>query len=145
MRAVIQRVSQASVSVDRKTVGEIGFGMLLLLGVSGSDDEKAADKLAEKVVNLRFYNDENGKMNLSTLDIKGNILVISQFTLYGDCKKGRRPSYTDAAPPEKAESLYNYFVSKLRQYNLKIETGIFGAMMSVSLVNEGPVTLIVDV
>ncbi len=145
MRAVIQRVSQASVSVDGKTVGEIGFGMLLLLGVSGSDDEKAADKLAEKVVNLRFYNDEGGKMNLSTLDVKGDILVISQFTLYGDCKKGRRPSYTDAAAPEKAESLYNYFVSRLRQYNLKIESGIFGAMMSVSLINEGPVTLIVDV
>lgn len=145
MRAVVQRVSQASVSIDGKIAGNIDFGMLILLGVSTDDSEAAAAKLADKIYNLRFFNDENRKMNLACADVGGEILVISQFTLYGDCRKGRRPSYTEAAPPDKAQRLYEYFVECLRRENVKVETGIFGAMMKVSLVNEGPVTLIVDV
>ena len=145
MRAVLQRVSEASVSVDGNVTGSIGFGMVILLGVSASDSEELAAKLADKIYNLRFFNDENRKMNLSCADVGGEILVISQFTLFGDCRKGRRPSYTDAAAPELAERLYRYFVGHLRKEDVKVETGIFGAMMKVSLVNEGPVTLIVEV
>jgi D-tyrosyl-tRNA(Tyr) deacylase len=144
MRAVIQRVSRASVSIDSKVIGEVGRGVLVLLGVRKDDTEANADRLAEKVANLRIFNDEDGKMNLSCLDIGGDALIVSQFTLYGNCRKGRRPSYVDAAEPEEAERLYEYFVEKLREYPLKVATGVFGAMMLVSLVNDGPVTLIVE-
>lgn len=145
MRAVVQRVSSASVTVEGKVTGQIGFGMLVLLGVTHADTEAHADRLAEKVANLRFFHDDAGKMNRSCLDIGGEVLVVSQFTLYGDCRKGRRPSYTDAAEPQKAEQLYEYFMERMKGFGLRIASGIFGAMMTVSLVNEGPVTLIVDV
>ena len=144
MKAIIQRAGKASVTVNSQVVGEIGKGIVVLLGISSDDTEQNADKMAEKVTNLRIFDDAEGKMNLSCLDIKGDALVISQFTLYGDCRKGRRPSYDKAARPDKAEQLYNYFVNKLKEYSLKIETGVFGAMMSVSIVNEGPVTLIIE-
>lgn len=145
MRAVVQRVSSASVTVDGRITGQIGFGMLVLLGVTHTDTESHADRLAEKLAHLRFFNDDAGKMNLSCLNLGGEVLVVSQFTLYGDCRKGRRPSYTDAAEPQQAERLYEYFMEKMRSHGLKVASGIFGAMMKVSLVNEGPVTLIVDV
>ena len=119
--------------------------MVILLGVTHTDTESHADRLAAKLASLRFFNDDAGKMNLSCLDIGGEVLVVSQFTVYGDCRKGRRPSYTDAAEPEKAERLYEYFIEKMRGFGLKVASGIFGAMMKVSLVNEGPVTLIIDV
>jgi D-tyrosyl-tRNA(Tyr) deacylase len=119
--------------------------MLVLLGVTHTDAESDADRMAEKLAFLRFFNDREGKMNLSSLDVGGEVLVVSQFTLYGDCRKGRRPSYTDAAEPQRAEQLYEYFIGKMKGYGLKVASGIFGAMMKVSLVNEGPVTLIVDV
>lgn len=145
MRAVVQRVSSASVTVDEKVTGQIGFGMLVLLGVTHGDTEAHADRLAEKLANLRFFHDDAGKMNLSCLEVKGEVLVVSQFTLYGDCRKGRRPSYTDAAEPQKAKKLYEYFMEKMKGFGLRVASGVFGAMMKVSLVNEGPVTLIVDV
>lgn len=145
MRAVVQRVSSASVTVDGQITGQIGFGMLVLLGVTHTDAECDADRMAEKLAFLRFFNDQEGKMNLSSLDVGGEVLVVSQFTLYGDCRKGHRPSYTDAAEPQKAEQLYEYFIGKMKGFGLKVASGIFGAMMKVSLVNEGPVTLIVDV
>jgi len=145
LRAVVQRVSSASVTVDGRVVGQIGFGMLVLLGVTHEDSETHAERIAEKLASLRFFSDDAGKMNLSCLDVGGEVLVISQFTLYGDCRKGRRPSYTDAAEPEKAERLYEYFIEKMKNLGLRVASGIFGAMMKVSLVNEGPVTLIVDV
>lgn len=119
--------------------------MLVLLGVTHTDTEGHADLLAEKLAPLRFFNDEAGKMNLSCLDVGGEVLVVSQFTLYGDCRKGRRPSYTDAAGPERAERLYECFIERMRSFGLKVASGIFGARMKVSLVNEGPVTLILDV
>jgi D-tyrosyl-tRNA(Tyr) deacylase len=144
MRAVIQRVSKASVAVDSDTVGEIGPGIVVLLGVSVDDTESNAEKMIEKVLNLRVFNDEEGKMNLSCLDVGGDALVISQFTLYGDCRKGRRPSYVRAAGPDKARYLYEYFVSKMTGYPLRVRTGVFGAMMTVELANEGPVTLVVE-
>jgi D-aminoacyl-tRNA deacylase len=145
MRAVVQRVSQASVTVDGETTGSIGCGMLIFLGVCNSDSEDDAAKLADKIYNLRFFNDGSGKMNLSCADTDGQILVISQFTLYGDCRKGRRPSYSDAAGPETAKPLYESFVAALRREDVKVATGVFGAMMNVSLINDGPVTLIVEV
>ncbi len=145
MRAVVQRVSSASVTVDGRVTGQIGFGMLILLGVTHTDTESHADRLAAKLASLRFFNDEAGKMNLACHDVGGEVLVISQFTLYGDCRKGRRPSYTDAAGPEKAERLYDYFIEKMKGLGVPVASGVFGAMMKVSLVNEGPVTLIVDV
>lgn len=145
MRAVVQRVSSASVTVDGEITGQIGFGMLVLLGVTHTDIEAHAERLAAKVASLRFFNDDAGKMNLSCHDVGGKVLVVSQFTLYGDCRKGRRPSYTDAAEPQKAERLYEYFMEKMRGFGLTVASGVFGAMMKVSLVNEGPVTLIVDV
>ncbi len=144
MRVVVQRVGRASVVVDSNTVGEIGSGIVILLGISVDDTESNAEKMVEKVLNLRVFNDEEGKMNLSCLDVGGDALVISQFTLYGDCKKGRRPSYARAAGPDKAHHLYEYFVSKMMGYPLKVQTGVFGAMMTVELANEGPVTLIVE-
>lgn len=144
MRAVIQRVSRAKVSVDGETTGEIEKGVLVLLGVSREDSEKEADYLLDKTLNLRIFEDEAGKMNLSLLDIKGEMLVVSQFTLYGDTRKGRRPSYIEAAAPEEANRLYEYFVSGARIHISKVETGRFQAMMEVELVNDGPVTILLD-
>ncbi|MEK7723102.1 MAG: D-aminoacyl-tRNA deacylase [Acidobacteriota bacterium] len=144
MRAVIQRVKRASVTVENKIVGKIGKGLLVLLGVSVQDTEKDAIYLAEKTLNLRIFEDSEDKMNLSLKDINGEILVVSQFTLYGDVRKGRRPSFIDAAPPEKANQLYEYFVSELRNKLLQVETGKFQAMMDVELINDGPVTILLD-
>ena len=144
MKAVIQRVSSAQCTVDGTSTGEIGHGIVLLLGVHHDDNEEQAKKLAQKIINLRFFNDAGGKLNLSLRDIGGEVLVISQFTLFGDCSKGRRPSYSDAAPPEKAEALYEYFIEQLKLHDVPVATGVFGAMMSIALTNEGPVTLIVD-
>jgi D-tyrosyl-tRNA(Tyr) deacylase len=144
MRAVVQRVSRAKVTFESETTGEIGLGLLVLLGVAGTDAKSDADYLVEKIVNLRIFEDADDKMNLSLLDIKGELLVVSQFTLYGDTRRGRRPSFIDAAPPEKANELYQYFVQKARARVSKVGTGRFQAMMDVELVNEGPVTIILD-
>lgn len=144
MRAVIQRVKSASVKVDGEIVGKIGKGLLVLLGVSVVDIEKDATYLVDKTLNLRIFEDNEDKMNLSLLDIKGEILVVSQFTLYGDSRKGRRPSFIDAAPPEKANQLYEYFVSEIHKKLLRVETGKFQAMMDVELINDGPVTILLD-
>src|SRR6516162_2096394 len=144
MRAVLQRVSRAAVVIDGETVGAIQRGLLVLLGVAPADTEKEARWLAEKVAGLRVFNDEAGKMNLGVAEVGGGVLVVSQFTLYGDCRKGRRPSFIAAAPPEVAVPLYEAFVNALRALGLPVATGRFGAMMQVELVNEGPVTLIVD-
>lgn len=144
MRAVIQRVSRASVSVDHQIVSSIAKGLLVLLGVGEDDDNSDAVYLAEKTAGLRIFEDDEGKMNLSVSDIGGEILVISQFTLYGDCRKGRRPSFTDAAKPEKAIPLYSDYISALKNMGLKVETGVFQAYMEVELVNDGPVTIMLD-
>jgi D-tyrosyl-tRNA(Tyr) deacylase len=144
MRCIIQRVSRAKVSVDGEIVGEISEGILVLLGVSREDSEKDADYLLEKTLNLRIFEDAEEKMNLSLLDINGELLVVSQFTLYGDVRKGRRPSFIKAAIPEQAKSLYEYFVSEARKQIKKVETGEFQAMMDVELVNDGPVTIMLD-
>ncbi|CAN5605102.1 D-aminoacyl-tRNA deacylase [soil metagenome] len=144
MRAVIQRVSRAKVSVDGETTGEIEKGILVLLGVSREDSEKEAHNLLEKTLNLRIFEDDAGKMNLSLLDIKGDLLVVSQFTLYGDARKGRRPSFIEAAAPTEAIRLYEYFVAQARKQISKVETGRFQAMMDVELVNDGPVTILLD-
>jgi D-tyrosyl-tRNA(Tyr) deacylase len=140
----VQRVRSASVRVNGATVGKIEAGIVLLIGVSDQDTEKDVEFVANKCVDLRIFQDENEKMNLSLQDIKGEVLAISQFTLLGDTRKGRRPSYIKAAEPAKAEEYYNYFNQVLRQRGLKVETGVFGAMMDVDLINEGPVTLIID-
>ena len=144
MRAVVQRVSKARVLVEGKVVGEIGKGLMVLLGVGQEDVEKDLEYLAEKIVNLRIFEDENGKMNISLLDVGGELLVVSQFTLYGDCRKGKRPSYSSAARPEEAQAVYEKFVEYCRGYNIKVETGIFQAMMDVQIHNNGPVTLLLD-
>ncbi len=144
MRAVIQRVSRAKVSVGDETVGKIGKGILVLLGVSIDDTEKDAVYLLEKTLNLRIFEDADGKMNLSLLDTAGELLVVSQFTLYGDTRKGRRPSFVEAAAPEKADSLYAFFVAAAQAQIKKVETGRFRAMMDVELVNDGPVTILID-
>lgn len=144
MRVVIQRVSQATVTVDGQIVGEIGNGLLALLGVSIDDTEKDALYLLEKTLNLRIFEDADEKMDLSLLDIKGELLVVSQFTLYGDARRGRRPSFIEAAPPETANRLYEFFVAEARKQISKVETGKFQAMMDVSLVNSGPVTILLD-
>lgn len=144
MRAVIQRVSRAKVSVAGETTGEIEKGILILLGVSREDSEKEAEYLLEKTLNLRIFEDEAGKMNLSLLDIKGELLVVSQFTLYGDARKGRRPSFIEAAAPPEANRLYEYFVAQARKQISKVATGRFQAMMDVELVNDGPVTILLD-
>jgi len=141
MRAVIQRVKESSVSVNNGIVGKIGKG---LLGVAGDDGVNEAEYLAEKIIHLRIFEDENGKMNRSLLETGGEMLVVSQFTLLGDCKKGRRPSFVNAANPEKANELYEYFVKKVGNKGISVETGQFRAMMDVSLINDGPVTLIVE-
>jgi len=144
MRAVVQRVSRASVTVASEVTGEIGAGLLVLLGVGGGDSEKDADYLADKIFNLRIFTDDADKMNLSVQEIGGAILVVSQFTLHGDCRKGRRPSYNGAAPPLIAERLYKYFVANLKRLGVPVATGRFQAMMEVSLVNDGPVTILLD-
>jgi len=144
MRAVLQRVSQARVSVKGKVVGGIGEGLLVFLGVGEEDGDADVGYLAEKIPALRVFRDREGKMNLSLKDIGGSLLVISQFTLWGDCRKGRRPSFSRAARPDVAERLYRRFIDALRSQGIPIEEGIFGAMMDVQLVNDGPVTLLLD-
>lgn len=145
MKAVIQRVSFAQVKVDGETVGSIDKGLLVLLGVHENDTEREADVLAAKVSGLRIFTDENDKMNLSLADINGSVLVISNFTLYGDCSHGRRPSFFTAARPEKADPLYEYFCKKLKDNSVaNVQKGVFGADMKVSLLNDGPVTLVID-
>ena len=144
MRAVLQRVSQAEVKISGKVKGKIGKGILALLGIGTEDSEEDARWLAAKISGLRIFEDENGKMNRSLQDIGGDLMVISQFTLLGDCRKGRRPSFTDAAPPEKAQALYDYFIEACRNQGHIVATGEFQAMMDITLVNQGPVTLIVD-
>ncbi len=144
MRAVIQRISRAKVSVDGEITGEIGKGVLVLLGVSREDSGKEALYLLEKTLNLRIFEDAEGKMNLSLLDIKGELLVVSQFTLYGDARKGRRPSFIEAAAPIEANRLYEFFVAEARKQIERVATGRFQAMMDVELVNDGPVTILLD-
>jgi len=144
MRAVVQRVISSSVTVGEEVVGEIGQGLLVLLGVATSDNIDDADYLANKIINLRIFEDENGKLNRSLLDIGGNMLVVSQFTLLGDCKYGRRPSFVKAASPDLAQNLYELFVERVRQKGVSVKTGRFQAKMAVFLVNDGPVTLIVE-
>ncbi len=144
MRAVIQRVSKAKVEVNGETVGKIKHGLLILLGVCPQDNEEIAKKLANKISKLRIFKDDNGKMNLSVLDTGGSALVVSQFTLYANSKKGNRPSYIDAAAPALADSLYMSFSSYLKELGIKVENGIFGANMQVKLLNDGPVTIILD-
>lgn len=144
MRAVVQRVSRAKVTVEGQVIGEIGAGLMILLGVGKTDNSAVAGATAEKLANLRIFEDAAGKMNLSLLDVKGSALVVSQFTLYGDARGQRRPSFITAAPPEQAKALYEEFCEALRKLGVTVGTGIFQAMMSVELVNEGPVTILVD-
>ena len=144
MKIVIQRVSESSVKVDGKTAGEIGKGLMLLIGIDENDEKTDADWLIQKILNLRIFGDEEGKLNLSVQDIKGEILCISQFTLIADYKKGNRPSFIKAARPEKAIPLFEYFKEEIAKSGLKTESGIFGADMKVSLINDGPVTVVMD-
>jgi D-aminoacyl-tRNA deacylase len=144
MRAVVQRVKSASVTVDSSVVGSIQEGLLILLGIEDNDTDEDIKYLAEKVSNLRIFEDSDEKMNLSLVDIKGEMLVVSQFTLYGDCRKGRRPNFMMAAKPDYAEAMYLKFVDECRKYINKVETGTFQANMDIALVNSGPVTLILD-
>jgi D-tyrosyl-tRNA(Tyr) deacylase len=144
MRAVLQRVRRAAVTVGGETVGAVGAGWLVLLGVAPADTAAEVTWLADKVANLRAFEDNDGKMNRSVLDVGGGVLVVSQFTLYGDCRKGRRPSFTGAAPPAVAEPLYERFAAELRAAGLPVATGRFGADMQVELVNDGPVTFVLD-
>ncbi|MBT2694166.1 D-aminoacyl-tRNA deacylase [Bacillus sp. ISL-55] len=144
MRLVIQRSKEAKVTVDGEITGSINKGFVILVGVTHEDTEKDAAFLAEKAANLRVFEDEAGKMNLSLLDVEGEILSVSQFTLYGDCRKGRRPNFMDAARPDHAETVYEAFNTFLAEKGIQVETGVFGAMMDVQLTNDGPVTLIID-
>lgn len=144
MRAVVQRVTKASVKVEGEIIGQIAKGLMVLLGIEDSDTEEDLRYLADKVVNLRIFEDLEGKMNLSLIDIAGELLVISQFTLYGDCRKGRRPSFINAGKPEFAEEMYKKYVSECKKVITKVETGRFQADMDVELINNGPVTLIID-
>jgi len=144
VRAVVQRVAEAEVRVDGGVAGAIGGGLVVLLGVGAGDTEADAEYLADKVLTLRVFPDEAGQMNRSVLDVRGGLLVVSQFTLLGDARKGRRPSYSDAAPPEEANRLYERFVSRLRPSGLTVATGVFRASMDVALVNQGPVTILLD-
>jgi D-tyrosyl-tRNA(Tyr) deacylase len=144
MRLVLQRVKEAQVYVDGKTVGSISSGLLILIGVASSDTRKDAEYLADKVIYLRIFADAERRMNRSILEVGGSLLVVSQFTLYGDCKKGRRPSFDQAAPPEQARELYEYFVERLSSRNVIVQTGVFQAEMQVHLVNDGPVTFVLD-
>lgn len=144
MRAVVQRVKNSEVKVDDNIIGSIKSGLLVFLGIGNNDGMDDIDYLIDKIVNLRVFEDQEGKMNLSALDLKKDIMIVSQFTLYGDCRKGRRPSFFDAAPPDKAERLYDVFVNKINDFDLKVETGEFQAMMDIDLINDGPVTLLLD-
>lgn len=144
MRIIVQRVNKADVEVNKKTVGKIKKGLLIFLGVGREDDESDLEYIVNKVVGLRIFEDQDGKMNLSVADIGGEILAVSQFTLYGDVRKGKRPSFTTSAPPEMAEDLYEKFVDKCRDFGINVQTGIFGADMKVNLVNDGPVTIMLD-
>ncbi len=144
MRALLQRVSQASVTVNGRIVGKINHGYVILLGVTHSDTNQIADWVANKVAGLRLFEDDAGKMNLELRDVEGEFLVISQFTLYGDARKGKRPSFVTAARPEQAEPLVDYFIEKLREQGFKVETGVFGAHMDVEIHNDGPVTLMIE-
>ncbi|HHV65841.1 MAG TPA: D-tyrosyl-tRNA(Tyr) deacylase [Peptococcaceae bacterium] len=144
MRCVVQRVSKAEVRVDGKVIGKIGRGLLALIGIGQEDQRQDVDWMAEKIIGLRIFEDEAGKMNLSLQDVKGELLLVSQFTLYGDCRKGKRPSFSAAAPPQTAITLFNQLIATLRQQGLKVETGEFQAYMEVELVNEGPVTILLD-
>ena len=144
MKAVIQRVSKAEVKVEENITGKINQGLLILLGVGPDDTEKNADELVKKICNLRIFRDKQDKMNLSVKDIQGEILVVSQFTLYADCQKGNRPSFVNAASPDKANKLYEYFKEKCKEEVKNVESGIFGADMKVSLLNDGPVTIILE-
>lgn len=144
MRLVVQRVKNAKVEVEGKTVGSINNGFLVLLGVTHTDTIKEADYLVKKLCNLRVFEDDNGKMNLGLKDIGGELLIVSQFTLYADCSQGNRPSFINAAKPDVANELYEYFCEKCKEQNIKVEKGIFGADMKVSLLNDGPVTIILE-
>lgn len=144
MKLVIQRVQNAKVEVENKVVGNIGRGFLVLVGVTHEDDEEKAKYLAKKLCNLRIFTDENDKMNLSLKDVKGELLIVSQFTLYADCTNGNRPSFVQAAKPDKAEVLYEYFCKECQKNDIKVQKGIFGADMKVSLLNDGPVTIIME-
>ena len=144
MRALVQRISRASVTVDGSVVGKVGPGLLVLLGVGQHDQQSDADYLADKIVGLRIFEDELEKMNRSVVDVGGAILAVSQFTLYGDVRRGKRPSFDAAARPEQAKELYEYFVSRIRALGVTCETGVFQAMMDVELVNAGPVTILID-
>lgn len=144
MKALIQRVKSASVTIDGLLYSKIGQGLLVFLGVEKGDDKLNAEKLADKLSKLRIFEDENEKMNHSILDIEGEMLIVSQFTLCGDCKKGTRPSFDKSAPPQIANELYEYFISQVKSFNIPVRTGIFGAMMDVELINDGPVTFMVE-
>lgn len=144
MKGLIQRVKRASVTIDGKVYSEINQGILILFGVEKGDNEQNADKLADKLCKLRIFEDEDGKMNKSILDVNGEILIVSQFTLAGDCKKGTRPSFDKAELPQRANELYEYFVDLIKQKNIPVGTGVFGAMMDVELVNDGPVTFMLE-
>ena len=144
MKVVIQRVIKSSVRINNKEVAKIGKGFLILLGISKDDNFEKADYIIKKIYNLRVFSDENDKMNLSIQDINGELLIVSQFTLYADCKKGNRPSFINAALPEEAEKIYEYFINECKKNNLKVETGEFGADMKVELINDGPVTIILE-
>ena len=144
MRAVVQRVKKSHVQVEGKTTGQIGKGLMILLGISEEDGITDIDYMVDKIINLRIFEDSDDKMNLSLLDVGGELLVVSQFTLYGDCRKGRRPSFIKAARPEKAQELYNLFIKKSMDMNIKTQSGIFQADMTVYIENDGPVTLIID-
>jgi len=145
MRAVIQRVNKANVKIEKKVVGRIGNGILVLLAVHKNDSIELIEKLVKKLVNLRIFSDQNGKMNKSIKDVDGEILVVSQFTLYGDVKKGNRPSFINSAKPDKAKPFYKKFISLLKEEKIFVATGEFGRMMKVSLINDGPVTIIIDI
>ena len=144
MRLVVQKVSQSNVKIDGKIVGSIDKGYMVLVGITNGDNQVIVEKMIDKLINLRIFEDENDKMNLSLLDVKGSVLSISQFTLYANCRKGRRPSFVEAAKPDISSPLYDYFNDKLADRGIVVEKGVFGAMMEVSLVNDGPVTIVLD-